>query len=180
MMESFGYLFFALYLAIIIIYMVLAAQFESFIHPFTVMLSLPLSLIGAFGGLVIARQTLNIFSLIGFIMMMGLVTKNAILLVDYTNTLRSRGMEKTEALLTAGPVRLRPILMTALTTIFAMLPIALGYSEGGEARSPMGVAVVGGMTTSTFLTLVIIPVVYSLLDDLVIKIKDMFEKRTVK
>ncbi len=171
MIESFGYLFFALYLAVIIIYMVLAAQFESFIHPFTVMLSLPLSLIGAFGGLLIARHTLNIFSFIGFIMMMGLVTKNAILLVDYTNTLRSRGMEKTEALLTAGPIRLRPILMTALTTIFAMLPIALGLSEGGEARAPMGVAVIGGLTTSTFLTLVIIPVVYSLLDDLMEKIK---------
>jgi HAE1 family hydrophobic/amphiphilic exporter-1 len=177
MMESFGYLFFALYLAIIIIYMVLAAQFESFIHPFTVMLSLPLSLIGAFGGLLIAGQTLNIFSLIGFIMMMGLVTKNAILLVDYTNTLRSRGMERTEALLTAGPIRLRPILMTALTTIFAMLPIALGYSEGGEARAPMGVAVVGGMTTSTFLTLIIIPVVYSLFDDLFERLKDIFLKR---
>ena len=171
MIESFGYLFFALYLAVIIIYMVLAAQFESFIHPFTVMLSLPLSLIGAFGGLIIARHTLNIFSFIGFIMMMGLVTKNSILLVDYTNTLRSRGMEKTEALLTAGPIRLRPILMTALTTIFAMFPIALALTEGSEIRAPMGVAVIGGMTTSTFLTLVIIPVVYSLLDDLMEKIK---------
>lgn len=180
MIESFGYLFFALYLAIIIIYMILAAQFESFIHPFTIMLSLPLSLIGAFGGLLIARHTLNIFSMIGFIMLMGLVIKNSILLVDYTNRLRSRGMEKTEALLTAGPIRLRPILMTALTTICAMIPIALGYSEGGEARAPMGVAVACGLTTSTFLTLIIIPVVYSLFDDLMEKVKGMFGRRVVK
>lgn len=180
MIESFGYLFFALYLAIIIIYMILAAQFESFIHPFTIMFSLPLSLIGAFGGLLIARKTLNVFSMIGFIMLMGLVIKNSILLVDYTNRLRSRGMEKTEALLTAGPIRLRPILMTAFTTVCAMIPIALGYSEGGEARAPMGLAVACGLTTSTLLTLIIIPVVYSLFDDLMIKIKGMFEKRALK
>ena len=166
MAESFESINFSLMLAIVLIYMILAAQFESFIHPFTVMLSLPLSVGGALGGLALTGRTLNIFSMIGMIMLMGLVTKNAILLVDYTNFLRGQGVGKTEALLRAGPVRLRPILMTAFSTVAGMLPIAIGLGEGAESRAPMGTCVVGGMVTSTLLTLVVIPVMYSLLDDL--------------
>jgi HAE1 family hydrophobic/amphiphilic exporter-1 len=131
------------------------------------MLALPLSVVGAFGGLFIADMTLNIFSMIGLIMLMGLVTKNGILLVDYTNTLRARGMSVREALLAAGPVRLRPILMTTAAMIFGMLPVALAISEGGEIRAPMAVVVIGGLITSTLLTLVVVPVAYSLLDSLV-------------
>jgi HAE1 family hydrophobic/amphiphilic exporter-1 len=164
--ETFVYMRYAMIVAIVIIYMVLAAQFESFIHPLTVMLSLPLCVIGVFGLLLITGNTLNITSYIGIIMLMGIVTKNAILLVDYTNTLRARGMQKVEAILQAGPTRLRPILMTAASTIIAVLPVALGMSEGGESRAPMAIAVIGGMLTSTFLTLLVIPVVYLLLDDL--------------
>ena len=166
MAESFESINFSLMLAIVLIYMILAAQFESFIHPFTVMLSLPLSVGGALGGLALTGRTLNIFSMIGMIMLMGLVTKNAILLVDYTNFLRGKGVDKTEALLRAGPVRLRPILMTAFSTVAGMIPIAIGLGEGAESRAPMGTCVVGGMVTSTLLTLVVIPVMYSLLDDL--------------
>ncbi|MEW6249986.1 MAG: efflux RND transporter permease subunit [Planctomycetota bacterium] len=165
MTESFGYLTFALGLAIAMIYMVLAAQFESFVHPFTIMLSVPLSLIGALGAILLAGMTINIFTMIGVIMLMGLVTKNGILLVDYTNTLRRRdNLERNAAILRAGPTRLRPILMTTLAMIFGMLPIAL---FGSETRAPMAVTVIGGLTTSTLLTLVVVPVVYTLLDDLV-------------
>ncbi len=164
--ESFQYLIFALVLGIILAYMILAAQFESFIHPITVLLSLPLSFIGAFVALLITGKTLNIFSFIGFILLMGLVKKNAILLVDYTNTLRARGMGRKEAILEAGPVRLRPILMTTFAIIFGMLPIAIGIGEGAETRSPMAIATIGGLLTSLFLTLVVVPVAYDLLDDL--------------
>ena len=131
------------------------------------MLSLPLSLVGALGLLIATGSTMNIFTMIGVIMLMGLVTKNAILLVDYTNTLRSRdGLERTAALLRAGPVRLRPILMTTLAMIFGMAPIAFGSGAGAESRGPMATTVIGGLITSTLLTLVVVPVVYSLLDDL--------------
>jgi HAE1 family hydrophobic/amphiphilic exporter-1 len=166
MVESFRNLVAALFLAVVMVYLILAAQFESFLHPFTIMLSLPLSLVGALGAIALAGQTLSITSMIGIIMLMGLVTKNAILLVDYTNTLRERGMGMTEALLEAGPVRLRPILMTTAAMIFGMLPVALALSEGSEFRSPMAVAVIGGLITSTLLTLVVVPVVYSLVDRL--------------
>jgi HAE1 family hydrophobic/amphiphilic exporter-1 len=154
----------ALILAIVLIYMVLAAEFESFVHPFTIMLSLPFSLIGAILGLLLGAKTINIMSMIGLIMLMGLVTKNAILLVDYTNQLRERGYEIKEALIEAGATRLRPILMTTFAMILGMLPIALGWGAGAELRSSMGVVLVGGLITSTFLTLVIVPLVYLLID----------------
>ncbi len=154
----------ALILAVVLIYMVLAAEFESFIHPLTIMLSLPFSLVGAVLGLLIAGNTINIMSLIGIIMLMGLVTKNAILLVDYTNQQRAAGVPVVEALVEAGSVRLRPILMTTMAMIFGMLPIALGIGAGAEIRSSMGVALIGGLITSTFLTLIIIPLVYLLID----------------
>jgi len=163
--ESFRFLLFALMLGIILAYMVLAAQFESFLHPVTVLLSLPLSFIGAFGALLLFRQTISIMSLIGLILLMGLVKKNAILLIDYTNTLRERGMTRREAIMTAGPVRLRPILMTTFAMIFGMLPVALGVGEGSESRSPMGVAVIGGLLTSLFLTLAVVPATYDLFDE---------------
>jgi predicted RND superfamily exporter protein len=146
-------------------YMVLASQFESFVHPFTVLLSMPLSFIGAFGALLVTGKTLNVFSFIGLILLMGLVKKNAILLVDYTNTLRARGVARREAILEAGPVRLRPILMTTFAMIFGMLPVALGVGEGAETRAPMGIAVIGGLLTSLFLTLVVVPAAYDLFDD---------------
>jgi HAE1 family hydrophobic/amphiphilic exporter-1 len=168
MAESFASIGFSMLLAVVLIYMVLAAQFESLVHPFTVMLSLPLSIVGALGLLALTGRTLNIFTLIGMIMLMGLVTKNAILLVDYTNLLRTQGMSKTAALLKAGPVRLRPILMTAFSTIAGMIPVAIGFGAGAETRAPMGTAIVGGMLTSTILTLVVVPAVYSVMDDLAV------------
>jgi HAE1 family hydrophobic/amphiphilic exporter-1 len=164
MKESMGYLLSALLLAVIIVYLVLAAQFESFLHPFTIMLSLPLSMVGALGAIALTHSMLNIMTMIGIILLMGLVTKNAILLVDYANTLRRQGMTRKEALLKAGAVRLRPILMTTGAMIFGMGPVALGLSEGGELRAPMAIAVIGGLITSTLLTLVIVPVAYTILD----------------
>jgi hydrophobic/amphiphilic exporter-1 (mainly G- bacteria), HAE1 family len=165
MEESFASILFCLFLAIILTYMILSAQFENFLHPFTIMLSLPLSVGGALGGLALTGRSLNIFSMIGMVMLAGLVTKNAILLVDYTNLLRRQGASKDDALRRAGPVRLRPILMTAFSTIAGMTPMVLGLGDGAESRAPMGTCVVGGMITSTLLTLIVIPVVYSLIDD---------------
>jgi HAE1 family hydrophobic/amphiphilic exporter-1 len=166
MLDAFQNISFALFIAVIMVYMILASQFESFVHPLTIMFSLPVSLIGAMGFLMITGERISIFSLIGVILLMGLVTKNAILLVDYTITLRHRGMERNEALLKAGPVRLRPILMTTTAMVFGMLPTALKIGEGAEARAPMAIAVIGGLITSTLLTLVVIPVVYTIVDDL--------------
>lgn len=160
---------FTFFLAIAAIYLVLAGQFESFVHPFTIMLALPLATLGALAGLWAFGMTLNIYSFIGLIMLMGLATKNSILLVDYTNILRRKGMETGEALLEAGRTRLRPILMTAVSTIFGILPIALGLGAGSEGRRPLGVAVVVGMLTSTVLTLVVVPVVYKMFDDLAVR-----------
>jgi HAE1 family hydrophobic/amphiphilic exporter-1 len=173
MLDAFKNIAFALVIAIIMVYMILASQFESFVHPFTIMFSLPVSLIGAMGLLLVAGERINIFSLIGVIMLMGLVTKNAILLVDYTITLRHRGMARNEAVLKAGPVRLRPILMTTAAMVFGMLPTALKIGEGAELRAPMAIAVIGGLITSTLLTLVVVPVVYTLVDDL----ENYFRKR---
>jgi hydrophobic/amphiphilic exporter-1 (mainly G- bacteria), HAE1 family len=166
MKESFTSMAFALVLGIALIYMILASQFNHFVHPTTIMMSVPLSFVGAFGLLFIAHMTFNMFSFMGLIMLMGLVTKNAILVVEFTNQLRAKGMSVTEALLTAGPIRLRPILMTTLTTIMGMVPVALmlGGGAGVETRAPMAVAIIGGLTASTLLTLVIVPVVYALFD----------------
>jgi HAE1 family hydrophobic/amphiphilic exporter-1 len=167
MEESFEAMLLALGLAVILVYMILAAQFDSLIQPITIMISLPLSVVGAFGGIYLAGMTLNIFSFIGLIMLMGLVTKTAILLVDFANSERERGATLTEALVGAGTTRLRPIIMTAAATIFGMIPVALALGEGGETRAPMAVIVIGGMITSTVLTLVVVPVVYMLFDRMV-------------
>jgi HAE1 family hydrophobic/amphiphilic exporter-1 len=165
MVESFGYMGEALLLAVIFVYLILAAQFESFIDPLSIMLSLPLSIVGMAGTLLLTGDTINIMSLIGLIMLMGLVTKNAILLIDFTKVLRSRGMDRRTALITAGRTRLRPIIMTTSAMIFGMLPLFFALGEGAEMRAPMARAVVGGLITSTMLTLIVVPVVYSILDD---------------
>lgn len=165
--ESFGNIFTALLLAVIFIYLVLASQYESFIDPLTIMLSLPMSLVGAFVGLYAFGSALSIMSLIGMVLLMGLVTKNAILLVDFVKQARAKGTGREDAILQAGPIRLRPILMTTLTTIMGILPIALALGPGAEFRAPMGRAVIGGLVSSTLLTLIVVPVVYTLLDDLV-------------
>ena len=158
MAESAAYAGQALLLAVILIYLILASQFGSFLQPVAIMMSLPMSLIGVFLGLLIAGTTLNIFSAIGFIMLMGLVTKNAILLVDFFNHARARGTAVNEALLEAGTIRLRPILMTTLAMVFGMMPLALGLGEGASQRAPMAHAVIGGLISSTLLTLVVVPV----------------------
>ena len=164
--ETMGYALSALLLAVIFIYLILASQFSSFLQPVAIMMSLPLSLIGVLLALLIARSTLNIFSIIGFVMLMGLVTKNAILLVDFTNQLRTAGQDRARAILEAGRIRLRPILMTTFAMVFGMIPLALGIGEGSEQRAPMAHAVIGGIITSTLLTLVVVPVIYTYLDDL--------------
>lgn len=166
MSESFDDLFVALLMAIVLVYMVLAAQYESLLHPFVIMFTLPVTVIGVILALVLTGSTFNIVTFIGIIMLVGIVVNNAIVLVDYINQLRRRGMEREEAILTAGPIRLRPILMTSLTTILAMVPMAVSAGEGAELQASMAVAVIGGLTSSTFLTLFFVPVIYSLFDDL--------------
>jgi len=166
MAESFGYALSALAMAVIFIYMILASQFKSFLQPLALMTSLPLTLIGVVLALMLFRSTLSMFSIIGVIMLMGLVTKNAILLVDFAIRAREDGMERSAALLLAAKVRLRPILMTTLAMIFGMVPLAFALSEGSEQRAPMGQAVIGGVITSSLLTLVVVPVVYCYMDDL--------------
>jgi HAE1 family hydrophobic/amphiphilic exporter-1 len=155
-----------LFLAVVFIYLILASQFGSFFHPFAIMLSLPLSLVGVALALLSTGDSLNMMSMIGLIMLMGLVTKNAILLVDFTNQAREQGVPREEALVRAGSTRLRPIVMTTLAMIFGMLPLAFAIGAGAEMRAPMARAVIGGLVTSTLLTLVVVPVVYTYLDGL--------------
>jgi HAE1 family hydrophobic/amphiphilic exporter-1 len=158
-------MFEALTLAIVFIYLILASQFGSFTHPLAIMLSLPLSLVGVAVTLYLTHDTLNIMSMIGLIMLMGLVTKNAILLVDFTNQGRAEGLSRHQALLRAGTTRLRPIVMTTLAMIFGMMPLAFAIGAGAEMRAPMARAVIGGLITSTLLSLLVVPVVYTFLDD---------------
>ncbi len=161
--DSKGTLYFMFVLAILFIFLVLSAQFESFVDPLTILLSVPLAVCGALLSLWVFDQTLNIFSRIGLIMLIGLVTKNAILIVEFANQLRARGLEIAEAVVQAAGIRLRPILMTSLSTVFGILPIAIGFGAGAESRRPLGIVVVGGVLFSTFLTLLLVPVVYSVL-----------------
>ncbi|MCC7368519.1 MAG: efflux RND transporter permease subunit [Chloroflexi bacterium] len=155
----------ALALSVVLVYMLMVALYESWLTPFAIMFSLPVALVGAFLGLYLTGNTFNIFSLIGMIMLMGLVGKNAILLIDFCVNLRRDGMERTEAILESGYIRLRPILMTTSTVIFAMLPLAMKLEEGGESRAPLAVVIIGGVISSTMLTLVLVPSVYTILDD---------------
>jgi len=164
--ETMGYALTALALGVVFIYLILASQFASFLQPLAIMASLPLSLAGVLLALLATGSTLNIFSIIGFVMLMGLVTKNAILLVDFTNQALAAGRDRSTAIIEAGRIRLRPIVMTTLAMIFGMLPLALGLGEGSEQRSPMAHAVIGGLITSTLLTLIVVPVLYTCLDDL--------------
>jgi multidrug efflux pump subunit AcrB len=161
--EAFGGLLGAMALAVIFIYIVLASQFGSFLQPIAIMASLPLSLIGVMLALLFWKSTLNVFSMIGLVMLMGLVTKNAILLVDFANQARREGASVPEALLQAGLIRMRPIIMTTAAMVFGMLPLALALNDGGEIQAPMGRAIIGGVITSTLLTLVVVPVLYSYL-----------------
>lgn len=160
-----GYVVFALVMAVVLMFMVLASQFNSYMHPFIIMLALPLAVIGGFFGLWIGGYTLNIYSMIGMILLMGLVAKNSILLIDLTNIYRTQGKGVDEALLLACPQRMRPVLMTSLTLILAMLPAALGRGAGADSNGPLAVTIIGGMFSSTLLTLVVIPAVYSLIEN---------------
>jgi multidrug efflux pump subunit AcrB len=164
--ESFYNLTIVLVFSILFIYLVLAAQFESFLHPVTIMTALPLATVGAFGSMWVLDLPLNVFAFIGIIMLLGLVTKNAILLIDYANVLVARGRTPIEAAEEAGRTRFRPVLMTAVSTVLGITPIALGFGAGGEARMPLGVAVASGLMSSTALTLVVIPIIYTLVDRL--------------
>jgi multidrug efflux pump len=164
--ESGSSLYFAFGLALVVVFMVLASQFESLIHPFTVLLSVPLAITGALLTLLVFKSTINLYSQIGMILLIGLVTKNSILLVEYSNQLREKGMDVIDAVREAGRIRLRPILMTSVSTIMGALPIALGLGAGSISRRPLGYAIVGGILVSTVLTLYVVPVVYSLVDRL--------------
>jgi HAE1 family hydrophobic/amphiphilic exporter-1 len=164
METSFASMRLAILLAIFMVYLVMASQFESLLHPFVILFSVPFALIGLLATLYLTGTTVSIVVLIGAILLAGIVVNNAIILVDYTNQLRREGASKLEALRKAGEVRLRPILMTTATTVLGLLPMALGLGEGSELRSPMALTVIGGLITSTALTLLIIPAVYSLLD----------------
>jgi HAE1 family hydrophobic/amphiphilic exporter-1 len=165
MAESAGYALTAITLSIVFIYIVLGSQFNSFIHPAAIMASLPLSLIGVFLALFLFDSTMNLFSIIGIIMLMGLVTKNAILLIDFIKKAMESGTSRYDAILQAGKTRLRPILMTTSAMVMGMIPLALGLGEGGEQSAPMAHAVIGGVITSTLLTLVVVPVIFTYLDD---------------
>ncbi len=178
--EAFGDLFLALGLAVLLVYMILAAQFESLLTPFIIMFSTPLAFAGGLLGLLISGRTINITSLIGFILLSGIVVNNAIVLIAYINTRRSKGEERNEAIIKAGPIRLRPILMTTLTTVLAMIPLGLGIGEGAELQAPMATVVIFGLLVATLLTLIFIPVVYTVIDDFVTKRKKKREKRRAK
>jgi HAE1 family hydrophobic/amphiphilic exporter-1 len=169
--QEFGGMGLAVLLAIGLIYMLLASQFESFVHPFTVLLSVPLSATGIILGLFLTNRSFGLTAFIGVLMLVGIVVKNGILLVDYTNVLRSRGIERDKALLMAGPTRLRPILMTASAAALGMLPIAIGLGSGSEIQAPMATAVIGGLITSTALTLYVVPTAYAIIDDFALLLK---------
>src|SRR4051812_47711622 len=178
--ETKGYVGEALLLAVVFIYLILASLFGSFLQPLAIMLALPLSFIGVGLGLWVTKGNLNVMSMIGIIMLMGLVVKNGILLVDFVNHEREAGMPREEAILTAARPRLRPIVMTTMAMIFGMIPLALAIGEGAEQRAPMAHAVIGGLITSTALTLFVVPVVYTLFDDLVIGIRRRLRHRAVE
>ena len=174
--EVFSDMALAITMAIILVYMIMASLFESLMHPFTIITSLPLAFSGGFLALFITGRTLNVPALIGFLMLSGIIINNGIVLVDYINTLRSHGKERQEAIETAGPIRLRPILMTTLTTVLAMFPMALGIGEGAEVQAPMATTVIGGLLLSTVLTLLVTPVIYTITDDISIVVKNQFRK----
>jgi len=164
MNESFQSLLFALSLAIFLVYLVMASQFESLLHPFIILFTIPLALVGAILALFITGTSISVVVFIGLILLAGIVVNNAIVLIDLINQLRERGIDKYEAIIEGGKSRLRPILMTTLTTTLGLLPLAIGFGDGAELRAPMGITVIGGLLVSTLLTLVVIPVMYSIMD----------------
>ena len=180
MAESIGYATTALGLAIVFIYMLLGSQFNSFLYPVAIMASLPLSLIGVFFALFLFGSSLNMFSIIGIIMLMGLVCKNAILLIDFIKESLSNGLSRTESIMLAGQTRLRPILMTTAAMVMGMVPLALGIGEGSEQQAPMAHAIIGGVITSTLLTLIVVPVIYTYLDDGKQRFFRLFAKKKTK
>jgi hydrophobic/amphiphilic exporter-1 (mainly G- bacteria), HAE1 family len=165
--ESMNNLGFALILSIILVYMVLASQFESLVHPFTILLTIPLALVGTVLTFFILGKTINIMAIIGIIMLAGIAVNNSIILVDRINQLMHDGLDRKTAIVQAGQQRIRPILMTSLTTVLALLPLTIGFGESASLRSPMALAVIGGLTTSTLLTLVVIPCVFDVLDSFI-------------
>jgi HAE1 family hydrophobic/amphiphilic exporter-1 len=169
--ESFMYLGLAFLVAIILTYMVMASQFESFLDPFVIMFTIPLSFIGVVLGLLLTGTNLSVMSLIGMVMLVGIVVNNGIVLIDFINQLREQGLSLNDAIKEGGRIRMRPVLMTALTTILAMLPLALGLGESGESWAPMARAVMGGLTVATVLTLIVVPLIYALLETLSDKVK---------
>jgi HAE1 family hydrophobic/amphiphilic exporter-1 len=164
MAASFKSLLFALGLAVILVYLVMASQFESLVHPFVILFSIPLAAVGVALALWLTDTRLSVIVFIGLIMLAGIVVNNAIVLLDLINQLRERGMDRIAAIKEGAKLRLRPIMMTTLTTVLGLLPMALGIGQGSEMRTPMAITVIGGLLTSTLLTLLVIPVMYSLLD----------------
>jgi multidrug efflux pump subunit AcrB len=162
--ESFYYLAIAIGFAAVFVWLVLAGQFESVVQPFIIMLAVPLAAVGAFGALAILGMPFSVYTFIGLIMLLGMATKNSILMIDYTNQLRERGTDRLEAARKAAVVRFRPVWMTTISTVLGLMPIALGFGAGGEARAPLGVSVAAGLLTATFLTLVVVPVGYVVID----------------
>ncbi|AOT71971.1 hypothetical protein Gferi_21975 [Geosporobacter ferrireducens] len=175
--DTMAALIFALVVAIGLVYLVMTAQFESWMHPFTIMLSVPTALAGGLLGLLITGKALGLTAMIGIVMLAGIVVNNAIVLVDYINTLRASGKDRKDAITTAGPIRLRPILMTTSTTVLGLLPVAIGIGEGAEAQAPMGIVVIAGLLLSTVLTLVLIPTVYTLVDDFSTAVKNKLGRK---
>ncbi len=176
MKDLFKWMLIAALVALLLVYMVMASQFESFLHPFVIMFTQPLAIIGVFWALLITGKTFSLPSLLGFIILIGIVVNNGIVLVDFINQLRREGMSKHEAIVKAGTIRLRPVLITALTTIFGMLPMAFSRSQGSEMRSSLAIAIIGGLTTATFLTLLVIPVIYSIFERASVKAKRTAKK----
>ena len=175
--SAFSDLALALILAIALIYIVLASQFESILLPISIMLAVPLGLSGGMLGLFITRTPVSVVAFIGMIMLCGVVVNNAIVLVDYINTRRKEGEDRLSAILAAGPIRIRPVLMTTLTTVLALVPMAMGIGDGGELEAPLAITFIGGLSLATLLTLVIVPVLYSLIDDLTVKISGWFHPK---
>ena len=173
--KYFGRIFAALGVAVLLMYLILVMQFGSFLEPIAIMVSLPLSLIGVVLALILTKGTLNIMSMIGVILLMGIVAKNAILLIDFAKWGQENGLEREDAIVEAGRVRLRPIMMTTLALVAGMVPVALGNGEGADFRAPLGRAIIGGVITSTVLTLLVIPTIYEILDDWRIKLTGMFD-----
>lgn len=162
--QSFSSLRFALLLAVFLVYLVMASQFESLLHPFVIMFTLPMAIVGVVLTLLVTGTSVNVMVLIGCVVLAGIVVNNGIVLIDYTKQLRSQGVAKVEALVEAGTVRLRPILMTTLVTVLGLLPMAIGFGEGAEVRAPLALTLIGGLSTGTLLTLFVLPVVYATLD----------------